>query len=184
MGVKMCYRYNTRKKQKSNTIEFIKKSKEIHGNKYDYSLVKYESNYSKVCIICPTHGIFYQTPSDHKNNRGCPKCGLISNSKKQSLGIQNFTIISNEIHGNKYDYSLVEYINYSSTIKIICPEHGVFEQMAGNHYYRGCGCPKCNNTQLFKDKYLYVFYDKEYNIMKIGVSQNPEQRLKKYQMVN
>lgn len=55
---------------------FIKKAIEIHGNKYDYSNVEYIDSSTKVKIICPVHGVFYQTPSHHLNRRGCPKCGF------------------------------------------------------------------------------------------------------------
>ena len=50
-------------------------------------------------------------------------------------------------HGNKYDYSLVEYVDSSKKIKIICPTHGVFEQEANRHL-SGCGCPKCKSDKL------------------------------------
>ena len=59
------------------TDKFIKKAKTIHGNKYDYSKVKYVNNHTKVCIICPIHGEFWQTPMKHLIGRGCPKCGSI-----------------------------------------------------------------------------------------------------------
>ena len=61
--------------KKSTTGEFISKSKLIHGDKYDYSKVEYVNNHSKVCIICPEHGEFWQTPANHLKNRGCPICG-------------------------------------------------------------------------------------------------------------
>ena len=61
--------------KKSTTGEFISKSKLIHGDKYDYSKVEYVNNHSKVCIICPGHGEFWQTPANHLKNRGCPICG-------------------------------------------------------------------------------------------------------------
>lgn len=58
--------------------EFIKRAKKFHGDKYDYSKVNYKTTHEKVCIICPIHGEFWQTPHDHWNPRrngcGCPKC--------------------------------------------------------------------------------------------------------------
>ena len=58
----------------SNTNEFIKKARLVHGNKYDYSKVVYRGAHVKVCIICPIHGEFWQTPNDHLNGKGCKKC--------------------------------------------------------------------------------------------------------------
>ena len=126
---------------------FINKSNSIH-NKYDYSLVKYINNSTKVDIICKEHGIFEQLPSDHLNGHGCPKC-----SRNQKLTNKEFIDKSNSIH-NKYDYSLVKYINHSTKVNIICKEHGIFEQTPNNHL-KGKGCPKCSkNKKLTKKEFI------------------------------
>lgn len=52
-----------------------------------------------------------------------------------------------KVHGDKYDYSKVDYINNVSKIKIICPIHGEFMQLASNHLYR-LGCPYCKESKL------------------------------------
>ena len=57
-----------------STEDFIEEARAIHGNKYDYSKVKYNGAHEKVCIICPEHGEFWQTPFNHINDHGCPKC--------------------------------------------------------------------------------------------------------------
>ena len=54
--------------------EFIKKAKVIHGNKYDYSQVKYINTKTKVLIICPQHGEFLQVSGNHLRGQGCPYC--------------------------------------------------------------------------------------------------------------
>ena len=71
-GCKIC----GKNKNKTTTEEFIKKSKEIHGNKYDYSLVNMfkRDEKGRICIICSTHGIFWQLPKSHIKGHGCPKC--------------------------------------------------------------------------------------------------------------
>lgn len=61
--------------KKSTQDEFITKAKVIHGDKYDYSEVEYESNHVPVTIICPIHGPFSQTPASHLMGRGCKPCG-------------------------------------------------------------------------------------------------------------
>ena len=123
--------------RKTTTEEFIKRAKEIHGDKYDYSKVEYKNPTTKVCIICPEHGEFWQTPNAHLNKQGCPKCG-----KKLKLTTEEFIKKAREIHGNKYDYSKINYINNRTPICIICPEHGEFWQTPKNHL-RGQGCKKC-----------------------------------------
>lgn len=122
---------------KFTTFNFVEKSKEIHNNKYDYSLVEYNGIHNKVKIICLIHGVFEQTPNSHLKNRGCPKCG---GSKK--LTTEEFIQKSKEIHGNKYDYSLVDYKNCNKRVNIICPIHGIFKQIPSSHL-NGNGCSKC-----------------------------------------
>ena len=132
--------------KKLTTEEFIKKAKAVHGNKYDYSLVDYKDNKTKVKIICPEHGIFWQLTSNHLRGRGCSKC----NVNKHKLITGEFIKKASKIHNNRYDYSLVDYINNSTKIKIICPEHGIFEQTPNNHYTHGCF--KCSTTYKLTTK--------------------------------
>ena len=120
------------------TESYIEKCITIHGNKYDYSLVEYKGNKNKIKIICPTHGVFEQTPLSHLKGYNCPIC-----SGKYNFTTDIFIEKSKEIHGNKYDYSLVDYKNDRTKIKIICPTHGIFEQEP-RHHIRGSGCPVCN----------------------------------------
>jgi len=54
--------------------DFIKRSNIIHNNFYDYSLINFINVATKINIICPEHGIFYQTPNNHLNGHGCPIC--------------------------------------------------------------------------------------------------------------
>ena len=132
--------------------EFIQKAKEVHGNKYDYSKVEYKDYHTKVCIICPEHGEFWEYPSNHINGRICPKCNIkLKNNVKKEKFIQK----AKEIHGDKYDYSKVEYKNLSTKVCIICPEHGEFWQMPQNHL-GGQGCIKCKmpNSGLVKDEFI------------------------------
>ncbi len=142
-------------KRSSGIEEFIKKSEIIHYNKYDYSLVKYKNNYTKVKIICPVHGIFLQTPNSHTTGNGCPKCA--GKNKKT----EDFITESKNIHGNKYDYSLIDYKNAMKKIKLICPIHGIFEQTPNNHLSKKYGCPLCKES---KGEQKIAIYMDEYNI--------------------
>lgn len=128
--------------------EFIEKAREVHGDKYDYSKVEYINNKTKVCIICPEHGEFLQTPNAHMKKHGCPKCATyIRNPNPQRVGVEKFKERANIIHGNKYNYSLVNFINTTERIDIICPHHGVFNQVAHEHL-RGRGCPQCGKHTI------------------------------------
>ncbi|EFC1962011.1 DUF723 domain-containing protein [Escherichia coli] len=121
------------------TEEFIEKAQTIHGDKYDYFKVEYKNNKTPVCIICPEHGEFWQTPVAHAfKKHGCPRCG--GSAKKNT---EEFIKEAMAAHGDKYDYSLVKYANMRTPVKIVCPEHGVFEQYPENHLYQRNGCPEC-----------------------------------------
>lgn len=131
---------------KTNKENFIKESNEVHQNKYDYSEVDYKGVTTKVKIICPVHGEFWQTPRVHLKGCGCPKCGLERQNDATRLTTEEFIIRANKIQGNKYDYSKVEYVDYMTKVCIICPEHGEFWQTPNKHLL-GQGCPKCGNTK-------------------------------------
>lgn len=60
--------------RRGTTENFIRKSVLVHGEKYDYSGVIYQSSKCLINIICPTHGIFEQSPGNHLMGKGCPKC--------------------------------------------------------------------------------------------------------------
>jgi len=114
--------------------DFIAKSKSIHGNLYDYSLVKYKKITSKVIILCASHGEFMQRPNDHLVGRGCKKCATDSSR----LNTYDFIERAKEIHNNKYDYSKTDYVSMKTKVIIICPEHGEFLQTPSNHFHYGC----------------------------------------------
>ena len=122
---------------------FIDKAMKVHGQKYDYSQVDYVNSKTKVKIICKEHGMFEQTPDKHINGKcGCPSCsGNVRNNA------QSFINKARLVHGNKYDYSQVDYVSNRKNVKIICPLHGVFEQTPTNHL-SGKGCCVCANNQL------------------------------------
>ena len=136
------------------TEEFIKKAKEIHGDKYDYSKVNYINSYTEVTIICSEHGEFKQKPRAHLKGYGCPKCGLEARVNKSRLTTEGFIKRAREIHGDRYDYSKVNYINAFTKVIIICPEHGEFEQKSNDHL-NGSGCPSCSkNLKLTTEEFI------------------------------
>lgn len=140
--------------------EFTTKAKIVHGDKYDYSQVKYLGSFEKVTIVCPKHGAFEQLPSNHLKGGGCGKCATDSNR----LTTQEFIEKSNLVHDNKYVYSSSIYTCSHDKISIICPKHGPFQQKANNHL-QGQGCPKCPSTisrpQLDLEKYIEQTYNLE-----------------------
>ena len=142
-------------RKKFTTDDFVNKAKEIHGDKYDYSAVEYVNIYTPVTIICPDHGEFSQVPNDHLCGYGCRKCGMIKNwNNRGRITTEEWIKKARGVHGDKYDYSRVEYINNREKVEIIChkkykngEEHGSFFQKANSHL-NGNGCPHCRSSSL------------------------------------
>ena len=129
------------------TSDFVSKSKAVHGDKYDYSKTVYKSNKKKVVIICQKHGEFLMTPNNHLGGCGCPVCRIENLPNLRRKTKEEFIKEARFTHKDKYDYSLVEYIDSNTKIRIICPIHGVFEQEASSHL-SGAGCPNCAREKL------------------------------------
>ena len=132
-----CYNLSRR----SNAEKFIAKCKEVYGNLYDYSKVKYVHSKEKVCVICPKHGEFWVTPNSHMRGSRCPAC---YGTPKKTL--EQFIKEARNIHGDKFDYSKVVYDGLDVKVCIVCPEHGEFWQKPGIHL-RGYGCPICGGSK-------------------------------------
>lgn len=127
--------------KKHTTESFVEICNQIRGNKYDYSMVSYMNSKTKVKILCREHGIFEQTPNNHISKlQDCPKCSPFYFEKKDTNKlIDDFR----KIHHDSYDYSMISYTNNKSKVKIICSEHGIFEQTPNNHLKRQ-KCPSCS----------------------------------------
>ena len=158
--------------------EFIERAKKIHGNKYDYSKVKYIDYETPVRIICPIHGEFQQSPNSHLHSYGCPKGGRKNINADRKLTTEEFIKKAKEVHGDKYDYSKVEYKNDKTPVTIICPIHGEFKQRPANHL-NGNGCKKCAveesrlSKELFVERAKLVHGDKyDYSKVKYSGSQS------------
>lgn len=134
--------------------QIIKKAREVHGDKYDYSKAVYKKLILPIEIICPKHGSFFQSPHQHINKQqGCPKCGIENRVKKKTDSKETFIEKARKIHGDKYDYSKVEYERSNKKVCIICPEHGEFWTKP-NWHINGRGCPECGKLLLGKARKL------------------------------
>lgn len=171
------------------SLKFLNKALSLYGDKYDYSKVVYTKAISKVCIICNTcNKEFYQQPNNHLTGfNGCSFCVLnkkVSRLKARTLTTADFIEASNRIHGNKYDYSLTNYVKWNVKVDILCPYHGLFTQEANSHK-QGTGCPTCSKYKTsrkggmsnIKDLnnelvsiYLYEFSNDLYHFIKVGLT--------------
>lgn len=143
---------------KWNTEKFIEHCKKIHKNKYDYSLVKYNSTNS-VKIICKIHGIFEQSAISHIKGHGCSLCSKNKKFSKEKL-LEEFR----KLHGDKYEYEFLEKYDLNSYINVFCKNHGWFKQKIRKHLI-GRGCRTCNmsSSENIIRKFLI---DKNINFIK------------------
>lgn len=146
-GCKKCKENNKAKKIVDN---FIEKARKIHGNKYDYSKVEYSSGKSKVCIICPEHGEFWQSRENHLKGEKCKECAKNDRNFKNTKTKEEFITNAIKIWGNKFDYSMVEYVDAKTKVCIVCPIHGEFWQTPSNHL-SGYDCYECSKSQNTKE---------------------------------
>ena len=125
-----------------DNINFFDK---VKNENYDFSESVFINMKTKIKVKCIIHGYFYIYPNNMLyKNEGCKLCGVNNMKNSKSLTKQEFTIRANRIHNNKYDYSLVNYKNNKTKVKIICKKCGrIFEQLPINHL-KGFGC-KCKN---------------------------------------
>lgn len=132
------------------TEKFIEKAKKKHGNEYRYDKCHYVNANTKVVITCEKHGDFEQLPYAHLRGQGCPKCA--------GRGLTQDEVIDlfRSVHGDKYDYSKVDFKKIKEKVCIICPEHGEFWQAADKHYKLKQGCPKCGHYKRNESRKVTV----------------------------
>lgn len=132
--------------KRSNTSKFILDANNTHNGFYSYEKSIYTGCDEKLLIICPLHGEFSQSAKAHVSGEGCPECGKIKAIKSKTKTNDQFVEKANQIHGNKYDYSLCEYEHCRKEVKIICDIHGEFVRTAYQHI-NGYGCNSCSKSK-------------------------------------
>lgn len=134
--------------------DFLSRANSVHENKYNYPEI-YVRAHQLISIECKIHGIFKQKAYSHLLGHGCKQCGILKGVEKQTKRASDFVDECNLKHGFYYDYSKVEYTSNKRKIKIVCPIHGDFEQLA-QHHLRGSRCPKCAPKKENKKLELFI----------------------------
>lgn len=138
--------------------KFIEDCRAKHGDRYDYSLVRFEHSHGRIIVVCKEHGPFQMKAAQHKYGSNCPKCVYEERSKAYSMDESNWLSRSKERHGERYEYT-GQYLGLDSKITIRCRVHGEFSQTA-SHHMEGSGCPTCAKevankaNTITQDKYL------------------------------
>lgn len=138
------------------TENFVEKSKQIHGDIYDYSASVYTRRSNKIKIICKRHGMFEQFSGSHLEGHGCKLCSIRKVAEKKVLN-NSFIESAKKLHGDKYDYSKVKCRGAKNKVTIVCEEHGEYRQRPSGHL-QGSGCPECKK-ETFRKKYTLTAED-------------------------
>jgi hypothetical protein len=120
--------------------DMLKRFQEFNNNLI-YDLSDYNNTNSVISYFCEIHGNIKQRAQKHLRGKQCSKC-----AKKVSWNTGNtekFIEKAREVHGDKYDYSKVNYKNNRIKVEILCEYHGSFFQRPNNHVDSNGGCPIC-----------------------------------------
>jgi hypothetical protein len=146
-GCPSCGDESSAEKQRMSHDEWLERAMECHGDRYDYSRVKYKGWDQKVEIICPIHGVFRQRAGHHLKGNNCDECARQWAGEAKRWSTEQWIERAKEVHGDKYDYSFVDYQGSWEEVEIICPLHGLFRQKAAVHTTMGMGCRKCGREK-------------------------------------
>ena len=167
-GCKKCVNKATGERQRLTSDEFIKNAKLVHRDKFNYSKAIYVTGKIKITIICPEHGEFEQTPNNHLASKfGCTQCGL----ERDRSSTDEFIETAIKIHGDRYEYSRVNYVNSRTEVIITCKRHGDFEQQASRHL-SGSGCQKCAQVGYSLSSIKWLKYIEKKEKVKIQHAEN------------
>ena len=140
--------------RKVTTEEFIKRAKQKHANKYDYSSIEIDGVDNYIVLKCKKHGEFSVQPSKHMRGRGCKDCAIEARANKRRKKLKDVIKGFIKAHGNKYDYSKVKYINADTKVKIRCIEHDFeFKQNPDRHRAGATGCKYCK-ALILRNKFI------------------------------
>ena len=175
--------------------DFVKRASSVHVNFYNYEKVEYKNMHTKVCILDPDYGEFWQTPLGHLSGQGHPIRGKVKAADKRRMGLSTFIKRAVEKHGNLYNYTKVNYTHIDTKVCIIDPEYGEFWQSPYQHL-NSHGCPLRTSERKwlvhtdhiiplsivhpgnrsadkwFKDRPLYKFLDSDVNKQTITCFEN------------
>lgn len=135
--------------------KFVKRAKEIHGDKYDYSNTKYIGSAEKLEIYCNTCKDVFTIPANsHTQGRGCMICSMKARSANNWISLETFIEKCKEVHGDYYSYDkVISYEGGKSIVKVFCTHcKEYFEIKAAYHLHSKNGCTICSGERQAKDR--------------------------------
>ncbi|MCD8206614.1 MAG: hypothetical protein LUD72_01610 [Bacteroidales bacterium] len=124
--------------------QFIERAREVHGDKFNYDDVVYVNNHTHITLVCPDCGATWRImPHNHLRGRGCPVCAQKKRGEAQRGTCESFKEKAMRLHGDKYNYDDVRYVDSATKVWIHCNQCGINFEQTPNHHLNGCGCPAC-----------------------------------------
>lgn len=155
IGCGMCGKIKASTQRRKSIDILIDQIYQIHGDRYDCSNINYVNDKTKIELICKDHGSFFISPAELlRQKQGCKQCGVLSSSKSRSWTYDEFVKQANMVHNYKYDYSKSIVINSINEVEIICPTHGSFYMMIGNHIHGKQQCTSCSAIESTNEKLI------------------------------
>jgi predicted nucleic acid-binding Zn-ribbon protein len=174
-GCAKCWHLRKGLMKRNTQTSFLEKAEAKYGNAYDYSETLFIGNGEHLSVVCPVHGPFSIVAKEHL--RGCGRCGYDRANKSKCLTKEEFVDRAVKVHGNKYDYSHVEYVHSGTRVRILCDEHGLFEQTPSNHL-SGTTCPSCAKYGFDQNKPAILYVLDADGVTKVGITnRTAEERL-------
>lgn len=170
-GCPSCGDLVRRAKRRSPVDDVLARASTRHGGFYSYAKTVYVNNTTKFTVTCPQHGDFSISPNNHMRGQGCPTCGATKRGHRKDVSdaarktadtklaahAASFISEARVVHGDAYDYSLVEYAGRKVPVAIACPKHGLFYQAPGHHLSRAHGCPECSHHRSRGEAAILAF---------------------------
>lgn len=149
---------------------------EAHGDRFSYNGILYIDSVAHVRVVCPVHGEFIQRAFAHASGADCLRC------RAPVFDTESFILEARRVHGDKYDYSQVQFVRVSNLVEIVCPVHGVFKQRPDAHVSSGQGCRKCAKSGFKTDSpavvYVYLLHKVDASYVGFGVTNDFRSRHK------
>lgn len=173
-GCPKCASKRNADKRRWTISEFIAAARKVHGDRYEYDAATYVNSQTPIQIRCAVHGLFRQKPSNHVSGDGCRKCAQQDIADRQRYTTEQFIDKARQIHGDRYSYEQVHYLNSREPVAIECRIHGIFKQSPSNHL-KGQNCPECCkpkvDTKVFIERARQIHGDR-FSYERVNYSNN------------
>ena len=152
------------------TEDYVERARKVHGDMYDYSKTVFVSWNTKVCIICPEHGEFLQSPDSHLRDRGCPECGKKKRAESRRIWTKEKILKVAKKYKHSIDFKKANRSAYVAAQRMGLLEdlnnYWVLKQKPRNYWnYDNCksAASECINRSSFLKKYPTAYKNSNKN---------------------